>query len=440
MAGYLAPAVLAGTAGAAAHALGASGAVVWLAGIGVALPAAVMVAAAHESRRRRRTQALADGVASLKAGDFSLRLTVVGQDELADLAGVYNKLADALAEERGALRRRELLLDGALEASPAAVVLVGTGERISYANRSARVLFGGGRRLEGHLFSELAAQGPAPLREALASGGDSLVSFPLPEGEETLQVHQRTFTLDTRRQRLVQVRRLTSELRRQEVAGWKKAIRVIGHEVRSHLTAMVSLARSARQFSERGEPTRVAELLEDVGQAGAALQRFIDGYGRFARLPAPRREMVELRGFLGNLARLEPFRLEGEAPPVAVAIDPGQVQQLLMNLLKNSREAGSASEEIVIRARVEAADLVLEVRDRGCGMDAEALARALLPFHTSKPDGSGLGLALCREIAEAHGGWLRLEPREEGGLVVSCRLPVVVEEAEFPEAISTAPR
>ncbi len=420
------PVVVAAAASAWAAAAGASAP--WVAGSALAagLPTALWLGLRFAWRWRQSAEALSTAIEGLRAGDFSLRLAPPEEKTLGELARIYNSLAEALSAERAELRRRELLLDGALEASPAAVVLVGENERILFANRAARVLFHAGRRLEGHAFRELCAEGPEELRAVLATGEDAVVTFPLAagaDGEETFQVHHRGFVLDSRPRRLVQVRRLTQELRRQEVFGWKKAIRVIGHEVRTHLAAIRSLARSARQFGERGEPARVAELLGDVDEAGAALQRFIDGYGRFARLPEPQREAVELRGFLVHLARLEAFRIEGEVPTIAVEFDPGQIRQVLVNLLKNARESGSPPEEIAIAASSDERFVVLEVRDRGSGMDAEALERALLPFHSTKPEGSGLGLAICREIIEAHGGSLRLQPRAGGGLAVACRLP-----------------
>lgn len=418
------PVGAAAAAAAWARAAGAGAPGVAGAALAGALPLALALGLRFVRRWRRGTEALSSAIAGLRAGDFSLRLAPPDEAALGALARIYNDLAEVLAAERAELRRRELLLDGALEASPAAVVLLGEGERILFANRAARVLFHAGRRLEGHVFDELCADGPEPLRAALASAEDAIVTVPLADGEETFQIHHRSFALDTRPRRLVQVRRLTAELRRQEVQGWKKAIRVIGHEVRTHLAAMRSLARSARQFSDRAEPARVAELLGDVDAAGAALQRFIDGYGRFARLPEPLRETVELRGFLVHLARAEAFRIAGEVPAIAVSIDPGQMQQVLVNLLKNAREAGSPPEEIVLAAAADGRDFTLEVRDRGCGMGAAELERALLPFHSTKEGGSGLGLAICREIVEAHGGSLRLQSRPGGGLVASCRLPL----------------
>ncbi|MEO7794032.1 MAG: ATP-binding protein [Thermoanaerobaculia bacterium] len=418
------PAVAVAAASGGAASAGASPFAVAVTGLVVGMPLALWCGIRFARRWRRGSAALVSAIEGLRSGDFSLRLAPQDEATLGGLARIYNDLAEVLSTERAELRRRELLLNGALEASPAAVVLLGENDRILFANRAARVLFRDGRRLEGHAFAELRAAVPEPLRGALASAEDALVTVALAEGDETFQIHHRRFALDSRPRRLVQVRRLTAELRRQEVQGWKKAIRVIGHEVRTHLSAIRSLARSARQFSEREEPLRVAELLVDVDDAGAALQRFIDGYGRFARLPEPQRETVELRGFLVHLARAEAFRIEGEVPPIAVAIDPGQMQQVLANLLKNAREAGSPPEEIAIAARSDDDVVVLEVRDRGCGMDSEALERALLPFHSTKPEGSGLGLAICREIVEAHGGSLGLESRTGGGLVVSCRLPL----------------
>ncbi|GMU65283.1 MAG: hypothetical protein AMXMBFR36_15570 [Acidobacteriota bacterium] len=394
----------------------------------IALAAGLAVAgvAARRAARpwTRLAPALADGVASFRDGDFSMRLAAQRDDALGDLVAVYNELGEVLASERTALRRRELLLHGALEASPAAVLLVGGEDRLIYANRAARVLFADGQRLEGRSFAELAAAAPPELAAALATEHEALATVALEEGEETFQISQRHFELDSRRQRLVQVRRLTAELRRQEVAGWKKAIRVVSHEVRSSLAPIRSLARSAQTLAERGDGARVAELLDDIDHSAAGLQRFIEGYGRFARLPEPRREPVALAAFLEHLRRLEPFELDGAAPAVVLEIDPGQIQQVLVNLLRNAREAGSPPGEISIAASTDGAAATIEVRDRGCGMDAEALERALLPFHSTKPEGAGLGLALCREILEAHGGALRLSPRPGGGLVAACRIPL----------------
>ena len=417
------PLVLGTAAATLASWMGLSAAAVAGLGLVVGLPAAALGAARFTRRWVRLTQALADGVEGLRAGDFSLRLAAAQEDVVDRLAAAYNDLADALARERGTLRQRELLLEGALEASPAAVVLVGESGRVIFGNRAARQLLSEGRRLDGHPWIELASRVPEALGQVLAGEGDALVTVAA-EADETFQVVQRRFDLDGRQRRLVTIRRLTVELRRQEVTGWKKAIRVIGHEVRSHLAAIRSLVSSSKSLAERGDTPRVVELLGDIDEAGAALQVFIDGYGRFARLPEPRLEAVELKSFLLHLTRSEDFRLADDLPTVVLAMDSGQMRQVLGNLFRNAREAGSPPEDIVVAASTDSRFVTLEVRDRGCGMDAEALSRAMLPFHSTKPGGSGLGLALCREIVEAHGGELRLAARQGGGVTVACRLPL----------------
>jgi len=423
-------AVAAAGAGALAARLGASPALLF--GVACAAGAAVALVAARLLVQpwTRLARALADGVASFRAGDFSVRLAARRDDALGELVDVYNELGDVLSGERTSLRQRELLLHGALEASPAAVLLISGSDRLLYGNRAARVLLGGGRRLEGQALADLLRPLPDGLRAALETERDALATVALADGEETFQISQRLFDLNSRRQRLIQIRRLTAELRRQEVAGWKKAIRVVSHEVRSNLAPIRSLARSARTLVERGDSARLDELLDDIDLSAASLQRFIEGYGRFARLPEPRTEPVALAAFLEHLRRVEPFGLDGEPPPVLLEIDAGQIQQVLVNLLKNAREAGSPAEAITIAASADGDAATVEVRDRGCGMDAEALERALLPFHSTKPDGSGLGLALCREILEAHGGSLRLAPRDGGGLVAACRLPLARSEPD----------
>ena len=116
------------------------------------------------------------------------------------------------------------------------------------------------------------------------------------------------------------------------------------------------------------------------------------------------------------------FRIEG-TPPDEVFVDAAQMQQVLINLVKNAHESGSAPEEVTVVIWRSADGTVLRVVDRGRGMGEEVMRQALLPFYSTKPGGTGLGLALCNEIVEAHGGKLRLQAREGGGTVVTTWLP-----------------
>jgi signal transduction histidine kinase len=158
------------------------------------------------------------------------------------------------------------------------------------------------------------------------------------------------------------------------------------------------------------------------------LAAFLEGYARFARLPKPRIEAVSFAPFLEGIRMLFPeLRLEAAAPPAPETIgffDAGQIQQVLINLLKNAREASPDDARVTLSVSAEAGGAAtFAVADRGSGMTDEVLKNALLPFFSTKEKGTGLGLALCREIVEAHRGKLRIARREGPGIIVSCWLP-----------------
>jgi two-component system nitrogen regulation sensor histidine kinase NtrY len=370
-------------------------------------------------------RALEDGVAGLREGDFSLRLGIERNDEIGDLVRVYNALGELMGSERREIRQRELMLASVLEATPTAVLLVNPVDRVLVANRAARSLLAGGGKLEGRALEEALADCPPELRSELAADrvGDGLVTLPADDGHEVLQVSRHIFLLNARRHALLLVRRMTPELRRHEAAVWKRVIRVVGHEINNSLAPIRSLIASGRKLVDGGDPDRrLSEILDTIDASAERLHRFVDGYRRVARLPAPKPERLEIGTFLEDLKRLDAFEIAHLDAPLEVRFDPSQIQQVVLNLVRNAREAGSDSVEV--SASTDGAELVLEVRDRGPGMDNEALAQALVPFWTTKPDGSGLGLALCREILESHNGSLNLRSREGGGLVVACRLPL----------------
>lgn len=368
--------------------------------------------------------ALRDGVRGYKDHDFSLSLAVDRQDELGELVQLYNSVGDVLREERSNLLQKELLLETVLESTPMAIVLTHR-DRIFFVNRAARELFVTGRRLEGQPFARILEDCPPQMREVLESGRDSLFTVEQGGEEEVYHVARRAFELNGQRHELTMVKHLTSELRRQEVDIWKKAIRTMSHEINNSLAPIASLVRSARHILQNPEHLdRLGSVLDVVEERSTHLRDFLEGYARFARLPAPTKREVEWPPFLEELRGLFPFTLEGQPPAKPSRFDPGQIQQVLINLLKNAQESGSPPGEIRVAVEPLADGAVrIKVKDRGAGMSDEGMRKALLPFYTSKPTGSGLGLPLCREIVEGHGGHLRLESREGRGTTVVCWLP-----------------
>ena len=368
-------------------------------------------------------RALSGGVTAFRDGDFSFSIATGRRDEVGDLVSAHNELGRVLREQRQHLFQRELLLDTVVQNTPTALVLVEPGGHVVYANLAARQLLNGGRPLNGERFDGVVASAPQPLARAIAAGTDGLFSVPLEQGEETFHLSQRVFKLQGRPHRLYQLKRLTRELARQEVATWKKVIRVISHELNNSLAPIRSLSHSGRELARLGDGKRLGVVFDTIEERTRHLEGFIQGYARFAKLPQPRAHAVALAPFLDALGRHYPFRIGGELPIAPAWFDRAQIEQLLINLLKNAHEAGGSSDAVEVSASQHGRELRIEVADRGSGMSETVLANALLPFYSTKRSGSGLGLALAREIAEAHNGRVHLANRSGGGLVVTLVLP-----------------
>lgn len=368
-------------------------------------------------------RALSGSVGAFRDGDFGFGIAVRRRDEVGDLVAAHNELGQVLREQRQHLFQRELMLDTVVQNSPTALVLIEPRGHVVFANLAARHLLRDGRPLAGARFDEVIAAAPESLAQAIAAVNDGLFSVELDGEEETFHLSLRRFNLQGRMHRLVQIRRLTRELARQEVATWKKVIRVISHELNNSLGPIRSLAHSGRQFAQRGDSARLATVFDAVEERTRHLEAFIQGYARFARLPAPRSEWVEWAPFLAGLARHHAFAIVGTPPAQPAWFDRGQIEQALINLLKNAHESGGPPDQVQLAVRQGAEGVRIEVSDRGNGMSETVLAHALLPFYSTKRAGTGLGLALVREIAEAHGGRVHLSNRDGGGLRVSLLLP-----------------
>ncbi|MEO5811856.1 MAG: HAMP domain-containing sensor histidine kinase, partial [Rhodanobacter sp.] len=242
--------------------------------------------------------------------------------------------------------------------------------------------------------------------------------------EETFHLSQRAFRLQGRPHRLHLFRRMTRELSRQEVATWKRVIRVISHELNNSLAPISSLAHSGAELARRNDIARLPGVFATIGERAGHLHGFIAGYASFAKLPTPRLADVHWASFLQALALQCQFRLVSELPVRAGQFDATQVEQVLINLIKNAHESGSDANEVTVSISERGGAWRIDVADRGPGMTETVLKQALLPFYSTKRSGTGLGLALAREISEAHGGRIALANRDTGGLRVTLVLPM----------------
>ncbi|HYD79434.1 MAG TPA: ATP-binding protein [Paucimonas sp.] len=412
----------------------------------IMLPIAIAAVRSVVQPQLAMFRALGGTVISYQDGDYSFGLHWERNDEIGDLIDAHNALGGVLREQRLALIQRELLLDTMVQNTPVAMLLVCEQGPIVFANLAARRLLNHGKRLEGHALADVLQRASGALREALERGGDGLftVSRDREDGargdehdgeDEIYHLARRSFSLNGRRHELLLLRHLTAELRRQEVHTWKKVIRVISHELNNSLAPVASLAHSGAELVRRGQTDRLPEILKTIEDRTRHLERFIEGYARFAKLPAPRLETTTWPAFIAGLQAQVVFRVSGGLPEEPAAFDLAQMEQALFNLIKNAHESGSPPQEVCVSVRAvhdgsPRGAFAIEVMDRGGGMSETVMSNALVPFYSTKRSGTGLGLALAREIVEAHGGRIALNNREGGGVTVTLILPLAPLQAE----------
>ena len=377
-------------------------------------------------------RALAASVNTYRDGEYNFGIHWRGQDDLGELVRSHAELGEVLRHQRQGLVQRELLLDTMVQNTPVAMLLIAAGgdgeRRVVFANLAARKLLHSGWKLEGQRFDDLMSAAPVEMREAMQRGGDSLFAIGNEEEDEEEQVYhlsRRHFRLNGRKHELLLLRLLTNELRRQEVQTWKKVIRVISHELNNSLAPVASLAHSGGELVRRGRHERLEEIFGTIEERARHLEGFIRGYARFAKLPQPLLNTVDWTNFLASLQRQIGFELESSTEGMSSRIDQAQMEQALLNLLKNAHEAGGEGAAVNVKLTRLPDWLRIEVLDRGAGMNEAVLQNALVPFYSTKRNGTGLGLALTREIVEAHGGRLSMHNREGGGLCVAIQLPDV---------------
>ena len=369
---------------------------------------------------------LANLLEALRMGDTSLRARRgEGDDALAQVLREVNVLRDTLREQRLGEREATALLGRVVDEIDAAVFAFDGDDRLRLANRAGeRLLARPADRLLGRPAADLG------LGDLLAGPAHQVLARTFAGGGGRWDLRRSTFRQEGRPHRLVVLTDLSRTLREEERQTWKRLIRVLGHELNNSLAPIKSmgatlaalLARSPRPDDWEEDMT---QGLDVISSRADSLARFLAAYSRLARLPPPRLTDVRISRVVERVAALEtrrPVTLT-PGPEVIVSADPDQLEQLLINLLKNAVEAaGETGGGVEMGWRYVLDGVEVWVRDEGPGLSNTD--NLFVPFYTTKAGGTGIGLVLSRQIAEAHGGVLTLENAAEGGCEAKLRLPL----------------
>lgn len=379
-------------------------------------------------------QSILEGLRYFADGEFGIALPPQSTHLGREMRDTFRTTAESLQQQRLSSYQRELMLQTVVEQVSSALVLLDARERILICNPAARALLSPTRSPIGAALSELLPNLPPNLAQALGQRQDArnwecLITLEATEGlPETWQLSQQQLQLQTKPHTLLHLKPLTQAITRAEVTAWKKLIRVFSHELNNSLGPMNSLSNSGRQLIQSAPPAErkmLDEIFNTLQNRIEHLIGFLTAYGQIARLPQPQLQQVNWVQWLTEVKPLYDFHLVTAEPSRPGFFDPAQLSQVLINLIKNAREAGAPESSIELSLKNLPQWDLLRLEDGGSGMSPQVLAQALLPFYSTKREGTGVGLAICREIIEAHSGRLSLQNRDGGGLRVDIWLPAI---------------
>ncbi len=387
------------------------------------------IATAVRDQVVRPLQTAANLLSALREEDFSVRARSPRRDDaLGELMREINALSETLREQRLGALEASALLRTVMTEIEVAVFAFDDSARLKLVNRAAERLLA---RPAAQLLERTAAE--LGLREYLEGEPARTASVHFPGSTGRWGIRRSSFRQEGRPHQLLVMTDLSRALRDEERQAWQRLVRVIGHELNNSLAPIKSIAGTMGTLLGRNPRPDDWESdlqggLAVIGSRADSLSRFMEAYARLARLPAPRRQSIAIEPAIRRVAALE-TRLKIEVQPgaaVTLSADPDQLEQLLINLIRNAVDAATeGARPGAVTVGWTRGDAVLDVWVRDDGPGISDSLNLFVPFFTTKPTGTGLGLALCRQIAEAHGGSLTLENRpDRAGCIARLHLPL----------------
>lgn len=370
-------------------------------------------------------QTLSNLLAALREGDFSVRGRAPRPDDaLGEVMREVNTLSGTLREQRLGALEATTLLRIVMREIDVAIFAFDERQRLRLVNRA-------GERLLAAPAGRLIGQYAADLRLAACLEGEPQGTFQavFPGGAgrwgmRRSRIRERGLPLD-----LLVITDLTQALSEQELQAWQRLVRVLGHELNNSLAPIKSIAGTLESLLGR-EPLPedwrqdMRRGLGVINSRSDSLTRFIGAYARLAKLPRPQLQPLDVAALVERAVSFEtrvPVSIV-PGPPITVPGDPDQIEQVLINLLRNAADASQPGVAVQIGWRRDGAMVEIWIKDEGPGLSTTA--NLFVPFFTTKPGGSGIGLVLSRQIAEGHGGALTLENRSDRSGCAAClRLP-----------------
>lgn len=385
--------------------------------------------------QQRRSEALRRLISAIRFSDYSLSFNEQGKKGIDPLlAQALTQALDTFRQREFASEEKQLYYATLLSTIDSGLIVLNRQHDIEWFNQATL------RELQltdlKHLSDLKGIEVDLPARLVHLKAGETIIVRTKQKG----QLHELAFTsvlfrVKNKTLSLVSLKNIHSVLENKELEAWQKLIRVLTHEIMNSLAPIISLSetlleRNRNTLTAGPQPFLNTQALETIHRRSKGLLEFVQNYRKLTRIPSPQLSTVPLTDLFNDLHRLHchpgiHYRFTAVPSALYIQADRAQMEQVLINLIRNAEEAcqGISHPQITVSAVRESPKVLLTIQDNGCGIVPEALDKIFVPFFTTKPGGSGIGLSLCKQIITLHGGEISASSTPEQGTCFSITLP-----------------